>query len=79
MAQLQQEQLIAPDERVAFSASDEPSASSSPSVATGRLAFEAPVLAKYTDMAQLLVLDPIHDVDETGWPKIPQAPVTSES
>ena len=31
-------------------------------------AFIAPVLSKYTDMEQLLLLDPIHEVDETGWP-----------
>lgn len=30
--------------------------------------FEAPVLHKYNDMQDLLLLDPIHDVDETGWP-----------
>jgi Coenzyme PQQ synthesis protein D (PqqD) len=26
------------------------------------------VLHRYTDMQDLIVLDPIHDVDETGWP-----------
>jgi hypothetical protein len=30
--------------------------------------FEAPILNKYTDMQDLLLLDPIHEVDETGWP-----------
>lgn len=34
-------------------------------------AFAAPVLSKYTDMEQLLLLDPIHEVDETGWPNQP--------
>ncbi|MER3447566.1 MAG: pyrroloquinoline quinone biosynthesis protein PqqD [Candidatus Dadabacteria bacterium] len=36
--------------------------------------FEAPVLNKYTDMQDLLLLDPIHEVDETGWPtpKLPE-------
>ncbi|MGD1906784.1 MAG: PqqD family protein [Leptolyngbyaceae cyanobacterium] len=33
--------------------------------------FEAPVLYKYADMQDLLALDPIHDVDETGWPNQP--------
>jgi hypothetical protein len=33
-----------------------------------RGAFEPPVLRKYTDMEDLLLLDPIHDADETGWP-----------
>lgn len=31
--------------------------------------FVAPVLEKFTDMADLLLLDPIHEVDATsGWP-----------
>jgi hypothetical protein len=25
-------------------------------------------MSVYTDMEELLLLDPIHDVDETGWP-----------
>jgi hypothetical protein len=33
-----------------------------------------PQLSKYTDMEQLLLLDPIHEVDETGWPNQPGAP-----
>jgi len=33
-----------------------------------KLRFEEPLLNKYTDMEALLLLDPIHDVDETGWP-----------
>jgi len=30
--------------------------------------YRAPVLTIYTDMQDLLLLDPIHDVDEAGWP-----------
>ena len=30
--------------------------------------FESPTLNKYTDMEELLALDPIHEVDEMGWP-----------
>lgn len=30
--------------------------------------FIRPVLTKFTDMQELLLLDPIHDVDATGWP-----------
>jgi hypothetical protein len=30
--------------------------------------FEMPKLSKYTDMEDLLALDPIHEVDEMGWP-----------
>ena len=31
--------------------------------------YSDPVLDKYTDMQELLLLDPIHDVEEEGWPK----------
>jgi hypothetical protein len=34
----------------------------------GRSPFESPVLNRYTDMQDLLLLDPVHEVDETGWP-----------
>ena len=30
--------------------------------------FEPPVLEKYEEMKNLLMLDPIHEVDEQGWP-----------
>jgi hypothetical protein len=30
--------------------------------------FKAPVLNKYTDMQDLLLLDPIHEVGAAGWP-----------
>ena len=31
--------------------------------------FECPVLEKFTDVQELLALDPVHDVDGTGWPR----------
>jgi hypothetical protein len=41
----------------------------------GKPAFAPPVLSKYTDMQDLLLLDPIHEVDESGWPNSkPEAP-----
>jgi hypothetical protein len=30
--------------------------------------YTEPVLNKYTDMQVLLMLDPVHEVDEAGWP-----------
>ncbi len=39
----------------------------------GRGDFTAPVLTVYSDMQDLLLLDPIHDVDEGGWPTPRQA------
>jgi len=37
--------------------------------AAGRERFVLPALHVYTDMQDLLLLDPIHDVDEAGWPR----------
>lgn len=39
-----------------------------------RGAFEAPALHKYTDMQELLLVDPIHEVEDTGWPERPGHP-----
>jgi len=30
--------------------------------------FEPPALEKFTDMEDLILLDPVHEVDERGWP-----------
>ena len=34
--------------------------------------FIPPILGKYDDMQELLLVDPIHDVDESGWPNLKQ-------
>jgi hypothetical protein len=33
------------------------------------LPFQPPVLTRYTDIEDMLLIDPIHEVDETGWPR----------
>ena len=38
-----------------------------------RTAYEKPELSTYSDMQDLLLLDPIHDVSEEGWPVRPQS------
>ena len=38
--------------------------------------FEKPVLETYTEMQDLLMLDPIHDVDAAGWPPLAPAETT---
>ncbi len=42
-----------------------------------RTAFRAPTVEAFSDMQDLLLLDPVHDVDEAGWPvfKPPVAPL----
>lgn len=62
LAELQGEQLIVPDAnagRAAFplTGGKRPKAP-----------FEPCALQKFTDMTELLLLDPVHDVDEPGWP-----------
>jgi hypothetical protein len=49
---------------------EEPSAeAASPSAAPAAAgAFEAPRFEKYDDMQDFFLLDPIHEVDATGWP-----------
>lgn len=69
IAQLQQEELIvvAP----ANEASNGNLSNSQPQAipSAEKLPFEPPSLDKYTDMEELLALDPIHEVDEQmGWP-----------
>ncbi len=45
-----------------------------------RFGFEAPRLQKYTDIQELLLLDPIHGVNELGWPnKKSDMPTDSQS
>ncbi|MFC2107963.1 PqqD family protein [Candidatus Bipolaricaulota bacterium] len=35
------------------------------------LPFSPPVLHTYTDMQELLLVDPIHEIDPSGWPQPP--------
>lgn len=36
--------------------------------------YTVPTLEKYDDMEELLLLDPIHEVDEAGWPVVATEP-----
>jgi Coenzyme PQQ synthesis protein D (PqqD) len=38
---------------------------------TERAPFRAPRLEKFTDMQDLILLDPVHEVDARGWPHLP--------
>lgn len=67
MAQLEQENLIVPVAG-AGEALDVCQVSQS-SNGHERPSFKAPLLNKFSDMQELLLLDPIHDVDDAGWPK----------
>lgn len=45
-----------------------------PPVAAG-VPYAVPTLDKYDDMEELLLLDPIHEVDEAGWPVVATEPI----
>lgn len=64
LAQLQQENLIVPVDGATDLTEVLPSHNGHE-----KPLFNAPLLNKFSDMQELLLLDPIHDVDEAGWPK----------
>ena len=66
LAQLQQENLIVPvDDAGELDLSEVVTSSNGHE----KPSFNPPLLHKYSDMQELLLLDPIHDVDDAGWPK----------
>jgi len=70
VAELEQENLI-----VARNLTDAPGQMKAEFHAPAvKSAFEPPRLEKYSDMQDLLLLDPIHDVDEIGWPSAATGP-----
>jgi len=65
---LEAEQLIrrAPDDTVPAPATVSEAAGDSVA------AFSSPEFEKFTDMEELLLLDPIHEVGDAGWPRKPE-------
>jgi hypothetical protein len=47
---------------------------STPNLPSGGVRFEPPTMEKYGDMQDLLLADPIHEVDAEGWPKPAEEP-----
>ncbi|MEW5855833.1 MAG: PqqD family protein [Cyanobacteriota bacterium] len=71
IARLQQEELIALDGTEESKNSNIASAPSAINDNPEKLSFSPPTLEKYTDMEELLALDPIHEVNEVvGWPNV---------
>ncbi len=46
-----------------------PTNAAQPAAESGPLSFEAPILNRFTDMEEMLLLDPILYVDVSGWPE----------
>jgi hypothetical protein len=68
VAQLLEEELIAPRDE-----GDEPAAplAGSGSTEGAKRPFSMPPLSKFTDMQDIILLDPVHEVDARGWPHAP--------
>jgi hypothetical protein len=69
LADLEKETLITTD-RKNKGESFEPVQRTEIELKTEHRGFEMPALNKFTDMQELLLLDPIHEVDDSGWPNI---------
>jgi coenzyme PQQ synthesis protein D (PqqD) len=56
-------------EELVREANGEPVSAAEPAAPVAeRQEFMPPKLAKYTDMQDIILLDPVHEVDERGWP-----------
>ena len=56
-------------ERLVIDGADAPtSPPTSLPVVSPKMVYTAPTMLKYDDLEDLLLLDPIHEVDEAGWP-----------
>ena len=63
VVQLVQEELLVE--------TDAPVNGESPRLPTGRVPFTPPVLGVYTDMQEFMLVDPVHQADESaGWPHV---------
>ena len=75
LAQLQQENLIVPADEAPAVDLTELEQILPTNNSHEKPQFNPPLLNKYSDMQELLLLDPIHDVDDAGWPKpVPDLP-----
>ena len=68
LAQLEGERLIEAAEEV-----DESGWDASDGAPATKPPFVAPVFERHTDMQDLILLDPVHDVTEAGWPHVASA------
>jgi hypothetical protein len=63
------DQLVAEGLVVADEAEPGTAPAAAGGAASERVPFEPPALGKYTDMQEFILLDPIHDIAEVGWPQ----------
>ena len=70
IVELQEEDLIAPHKAKDPTSSEGLEEALEPGSGNEGRRFAAPVISRYTDMQDLLLLDPIHEVDDPGWPSV---------
>jgi hypothetical protein len=69
--ELEHEHLIVRIGENEYHAEAVPSRNGTHAVPRDRQQFVQPVLAKFTDMEDIILLDPVHEVDASGWPHAP--------
>ena len=70
---LEAEELIAPSGAEGTSLADDPRATEPPS--GDKQTYQPPVFERFTDMGDLLLLDPVHEAEEEkGWPHAKRNP-----
>lgn len=68
VSRLVDERLVLPDDGAEAAPPANGDGNGGPPAA--RQPFRPPVLHKFTDMQDFLLVDPIHDVEDTGWPNV---------
>ena len=66
------------EELISVSTSEANTAIDASSIKTSGKEYAKPMLDVYSDMQDLILLDPIHEVDDTGWPNLKEETQTSE-
>lgn len=56
---------------------DEPAETAPVAAAGQRAPFVPPSLVTYTDMEDIILLDPVHEVDDRGWPHVAPEPASA--
>lgn len=69
LSELKEEGLIVPDETQEAESCETPHNHYSIGSEMEKINFEAPILSKFTNMQDFLLVDPIHEIDYTEWPK----------
>jgi hypothetical protein len=69
LSELKEEGLIVPDETQETENIKKPHNQNVLGSEMKKIDFEPPVLSKFTNMQDFLLVDPIHEIDYTDWPK----------